>query len=410
MAQAIAVGGQIAVLGTTDDGVEVALLEAATGAVVGGRALGHGCVPVPAAGATSLLARCGGALVVIDPATLAERWRGALGGTTFRVTARGDLVVASVDVAATPAAPRHKAVVAFEATGRTRWRTTMPTERGIGVAEDAERVYVFEGDPTVWALDRQTGAILWATPMTQPIADVVALGDGTLAVVREGEVVRLDGAAGAEAEVLVPRGVHDLAVAGSWIFTIEDPGEDGFRAPRLHGRDLATGQQWIYPRPIDGSSALTFGDGVVHACSPTGTLHAIDRARGTGRWWADTGGACGAITVGGVTLVGLDRGTDLGFATAAIDPARRSRAPWATIRGRFRDGIGATGVRGHRVWIGDRVVVTDARGRFSARVRRGARVSVTLDPRDVGLGVEGAVLGPGDPPRVELASYYEDCH
>jgi hypothetical protein len=62
------------------------------------------------------------------------------------------------------------------------------------------------------------------------------------------------------------------------------------------------------------------------------------------------------------------------------------------------------------VWIGDRMVRTDARGRFRATVRRGPAISIQMDPRDVDAPVDQTVIRPGDPLRVEITTYYEDCH
>ena len=90
------------------------------------------------------------------------------------------------------------------------------------LAEDDLRVYAYEHDPTVWALDRLTGALLWAAPMEQSIHDVAPLADGSLAVARAGGVVRLDGEHGRELETLAAGEVIALAVRGTWLYTVTE--------------------------------------------------------------------------------------------------------------------------------------------------------------------------------------------
>lgn len=399
VAAAIALGDRIALIGVGDgEGASVLHVDRATGKTLRQRPLGPDCGGVQVEGASYLVAVCGDDVVAIDPASLDERWRRPLGGRPRELTARGDLLVVSLDgTAPDPELGVGTGLVAFEATGRERWRAHVPTTRSIYLAEDANRIYAYEVDPTVWAFDRSTGARVWAAPMEQHITAVTPLGDGTIAVFRAGGVVRYD-EAGREGAALVDHDVAGFAARGSWLYTIE-PTAGEVDVGRVHGRDRATGRTWTYARPVSGP--LTVGDGVIFACGPNGIVHAIDADTGAGRWWVDTGRECGVVETGAGVLAGGWRG-------AILVHDRPSRAPKVTIRGAFVDTVGGYELGGRGIWVGDQLVRTDRHGNFRATVRRGARISISLEDR--GLPVDDVTLRRGDDTDVTLSTYYEDCH
>ena len=73
-------------------------------------------------------------------------------------------------------------------------------------------------------------------------------------------------------------------------------------------------------------------------------------------------------------------------------------------------GAGREATAGLRVWVGDRVVKTDRKGRFKAKVNRRRAVTVRMDPRDVDGNTDPVVLPDGNASPVELTTWYEDCH
>jgi hypothetical protein len=266
-----------------------------------------------------------------------------------------------------------------------------------------------------WALDRATGAILWELLLREP-EDIVALNDGSIAVPREGKVVRIDGANGQEIEVLLNQEAKTMAVSGSWLVTTDIDGH-------LRGMNVATRQTWtntgLASRTDGFEATFAFGNGVIFGCG-AGTLNAIDVASGKGLWWVAVGGYCEVQMVGSTPVARLSSlnpgfedgvtpydpypdendfgeeedvipGAEEGNIGAILDGAA-NRAPRVTIRGRLMDSDRDSGLAIRSLRINNQAVRVDSRGRFRTTVRGAPRVAIqavidsdesvhALDPR-----------------------------
>ena len=292
------------------------------------------------------------------PATLAARWR--------RLPPQQR--IESIDVAGGALAARAvdgvTEVLAFGNDGETRWRTPLPA-RFLALRAGADTLFAFEGDPTVWRLDPRSGRVAWTHPSAKPIADVVPLAPGLVAVVRSDDLVLLDGA----------------------------------------GRELST-------RPRNPHVVgFAVHDARLFSCIDDGTLQAVDLASGRALWWArvSTGDESCAVLGATADRVLIDRGGRW----IALDTTRPapSAAP-VTIRGRYRDVENPKArLRGLVVHVGKRRVRTDARGRFAATVRTHGPIEVRVD------GIESydsrTVVWPDEQghDRIELSNHIDDsCH
>ena len=387
----------------------VAVGDPRTGATVRARSLAGDCrgVAVDDRGARLLFAACERELVAIDPGTLAERWRVALGGypsTLDAIAARADLVLVPVYVPEPGITGRGVMwLVALDVGGRERWRLALP-DVNVAVRDGGDAVHVItRGAATrLTAIERATGATRWTRAIDGSDAEVVDVDRATLALAGRAGVVLVDAATGAERRRVIDGPVWKLAVAGDWLLTIE-PGDwpDG-PTGRLHGRNLATGARWTYA-PEVWAGALTVVDDVVIASRDTGVLHAVEVATGVSRWWADTGFGRDVAVIDAHRLVTIRENSAI-----VIETDRASAAPIVIVRGRFVEACGAR--RGQRVWIGNRMVRTDRGGRFRARVRGGARITVTADPRDTRSDVGPVVRVAGEDLHVELTTYKGGCY
>jgi outer membrane protein assembly factor BamB len=375
-----------------------AILSAKTGALRVEKSF-QGCAGAGVDPAGLLLARCGEKeteLAALDAGSLEPMWRVKLGARIQTVTARADLVVAKLE--------GNQLVALEKGRGDVRWRASVPSQASIVIEEDRRHVYAFEADPTVWAYDRATGKLAWSRPEKLRITDMKPWADDTLALELEDGLHELDARTGAELRLLSSQTMS--TIDAPWLYTFERPDDRWFRGARLRAVHLAAGHTWVYRRPLGDWPPTARGD-VIYACSETGVLHAIDRARGERVWWADIGTSC-AVTplAGGKVLV------DDGERLLALDPSQpRAAEPAVTVRGRFRNADGRP-QRHVRIWLGDVAVKTGPGGAFTATLPRRDTITVRVDPRDIDGSSEPVVLHPlaGDKLRVELRSWYEDCH
>jgi outer membrane protein assembly factor BamB len=274
------------------------------------------------------------------------------------------------------------------------------TDQALMMTATSDRLYVYEADPNVWAIDRSTGKLLWTVPFDDHIRTLRVDGDAIEVTQDEAEVT-LDAAGRVTAEKVVEAPEEEARpeapfIAGDWTYTRTPERE--YHEGILRARNRKTGASWRFAT----DRVLAVRDGTAYTCGDGGILHAIDVASGKASWWADTGPGC-PVTVAGGRVYSAVEGKLLAF-----DPDQPSLSKdTVTIRGSFDGEAG-----GLRVWVGDKMVKTDRKGRFKAKVKRRSVVTVALDPRDVEGNTDPVAVfaGKGDIEPVVLTEWYEDCH
>jgi outer membrane protein assembly factor BamB len=320
-----------------------------------------GCSPAASRVTGSLFALCGelgNEVVALDPRTLEERWRRTLDHQVVTLAAGSDVVLVSLREARPNGWQEVVALGAGE--GDVRWHSRLPSNN-VDLRSDGDQLFAFERDPTVWALDVDTGHVRWSRKSDKAIYDVVPIRESLTAVIGQESLWLLDDGRDVASRAKDVRSISEIA--WPWLYSCDDKGD-------LHAVNLDSGQEaWRAHVTVEGSTCAVFPGETVF-------VQAADH------------------------LMALD----------TTQPAARAKP--VTIRGRFKDVIGAKeSVRNHLVWIGERRVRTDAHGRFVATVRAHGPISVSL--ADVSGPGSHAVVWPdaGSHQRVELTNdYYEDCH
>jgi len=320
-----------------------------------------GCSPAAGRVTGSLFALCGelgNEVVALDPATLEERWRRVLDHQVVTLAAGSDVVLVSLREARPNGWQEVVALGASE--GDERWRSRLPSNN-VDLRSDGDQLFAFERDPTVWALDIDTGHVRWSRKTEKAIYDVVPIRESLTAVIGQESLWLLDDGRDVASRAKDARSISEIA--WPWLYSCDDKGD-------LHAVNLENGQEaWRAHVTVEGSTCAVF---------PGETV--------------------------------LVQGVDHLMALDTTQPAGRGRP--VTIRGRFKDVIGEKqSVRNHAVLIGERRVRTDAHGRFVATVRAHGPISVSL--ADVSGPGSHAVVWPdaGSHQKVELTNdYYEDCH
>ena len=306
----------------------------------------------------SLFATCGAdnAVTAVDPETLEVRWQRKL-----------ERIVAALDggegtlLVSLRSEPRMQwqEVVALGDAGDVKWRSWLPASN-VSLRADGDELFAFERDPTVWALDPADGHVRWSRKTEKAIFAVVPLRDALTAVIGQ---------------------------EGLWLL---DDGRDAASRGTLKEARAVSEIDW--PR--------------MYSCDD-GQLSAIDLESGRELWHTTVApGDCRVFSTGRGVFV---QNAEHLLALDTTQPAGRASA--VTIRGRFRDKVNERKkVRGIEVHVANRVVRTDAHGRFAATVRVHGPIAVRLD------GVQGpesdVVLWPDGKSqhRVDLSNmYYEDC-
>ncbi|MBX3271761.1 MAG: PQQ-binding-like beta-propeller repeat protein [Sandaracinaceae bacterium] len=338
-----------------DDGAEVVLLDAASGAVRARatpppRANGFDDQPRASLLAGRLVAEAEpGALVVCDAAG-AEAWRVRCLGPSFDACRVRAVATAGALVVATG---RTLALVAHDITsGAERWRhepdSGLSWSHG-ALAADGARVYASSyGTHALVALDAQTGALVWQAECDAAYGPGMGRGPGdcmglssdgrrvAAIAVSGSEVLVLDAATGASEQHLFGR---DLGFATLVAVLAGDALVLGGLASAEAGAvavvDLATGAvRWTIRTPEPVRSVVARGD-VVWARGIYGTLWRLDARDGavSARW---------GLRGGGQVHADADRLVlDDGAHAIMIDPAgrrartRRSASP-ASPRSRPR--------------------------------------------------------------------------
>ncbi len=373
---------------TADDGGDIVVIDAASGAVraqVTAPARESGFDDLPRA---MLL---GDALVTEpEPRTLAvrslegaERWRTPCAGPAFaacrvRAVRAGDALMIATGRS-------FLELVAFDAsTGARRW--SYAPDLGVAheresFATDGALVFVATYAHRLVALDVTTGALRWEAGCDEafaagavtgrgpaPCTQVSVAGDRVIAVgVAGSELLVFDAASGARRHRLLARdvgtyGMGAVASAGEALFVGAGVSAEAGAVLRL---DLASGAvAWTHSTAEPVRSVIVRGDDV-WARGVFGSLWRLHARDGEvlARWGLSGGHQ--VIDVGGGIVV------DDASAVLRLDPARATGPdPEPVVSGTARlESEAGPRVAGLRVRVGDEVAITDESGAFSARVR-----------------------------------------
>jgi outer membrane protein assembly factor BamB len=244
-------------------------------------------------------------------------WRAHPGGVILTCVTLGEVTVATTS---------ERRVIAYGPTGVVLWVVTAPDSVNQPASVLGVQLVVASVDGTVMVLDPATGRTVWRTKMPSELAlQPVAVGD-TLVVIDENGTTAAFGADGHELwrSTEVPAGV--FAISGG-VLVVNERG-----ATTMRGYDLATGTKLWRSWEPDIVRSLTDLDGVALAYTPHG-VKAFDTATGA-VLWSVTEQALDLIVVGdrvvlatAQDLVVLDRE---GAESARI-PHGLSRLPAASV-------------------------------------------------------------------------------
>ena len=263
----------------------------------------------------------------VDGATGAEKWR-------FDMECARPFVVSDDSHLCLPSSPTVDAAGATlyigsgddkwfaldAASGALKWHfkstgeapgTDKPAwnKNGAALSADGGTVYVGEGtftsdkNHTLWALDGQTGAVLWqfhsehgptagrifASPMVAHQRVYVGLSDATIYALDEKTGATDWTYATANFEHLAPT----LSADGAAVYVGETEGIDD----RVWALDAASGTElWHFGGEQTYAPLATLADGAVLVITGAGDLVALDHATGKKIWKADIGDALAAPT------------------------------------------------------------------------------------------------------------------
>ncbi|PCC67821.1 PQQ-like domain-containing protein [Nannocystis exedens] len=291
------------------------------------------------------------------------------------------------------------------ADGRELWRIAGGEQaeftRAGRLWTDDDRGYV-RGDRGLLAFDPNTGAILWSGVRVGDGCGVLA-EDGVLLVEEPGRdgPRRLDPATGAElgrfggggarcvwAVDPIDGGAAPAVLEDSRLFAFEVPDRRG--KAELRARDVASGRELWRRGGLDPHVLLADHD-AVYVRRADDILVALDAATGAPQVEISLAGEFDLSLLSG----GGPRGPLLlanGHTGTAwlLGRGEQPSAPEAyTVRGRLvPDGLSRRQVRGVPVRVGERLVRSDAAGRFSARGVASGAIAVGVD-EDRGPGTPG---------------------
>lgn len=229
---------------------------------------------------------CAGIFYAFDRATGEIRWRHDIrpdGNSSFHgdPVVAGDLVVFDADL---PSTVGHVYAAELD-TGRLRWKY-----RSVGVPTDlarlGTRVYAVNADHTLLSLDLQGGKLDWefsspdpSSEKTSPV-DPAVTSDRVIFATPPGTVYALDSQSGG---VIWKRELG--ARVSTSVLVVDDAAYVGTAQGRLYRLDVATGAvaaQREIPGVPGGKPA--FADDSILLVSYPGRLLAVDRALTTVRW------------------------------------------------------------------------------------------------------------------------------
>jgi outer membrane protein assembly factor BamB len=220
-----------------------------------------------------------GHLVALDRTTGRQRWAIEAGrGVTSDVVQRGDLGYAvSLD----------DELMCFDlATGRLRWRfATGARTEGVRTSSPvvvSDRVYFVGLDWTAYALDADSGRVLWSRSLESPATTTPALaGRALFFATEDGRLHRLDPVSGAMSSSPLEGGPFSGPVmpAGDSLLVLLGPGS-------VTAYDVAAGRiRWTRSAARNWTSSRPYRwHGNVLVGTEDGELLALDLADGAVRW------------------------------------------------------------------------------------------------------------------------------
>ncbi|MFM9106491.1 MAG: PQQ-binding-like beta-propeller repeat protein [Chloroflexota bacterium] len=234
--------------------------------------------PVVSAGLVLLPTRTG-ALVALDAASGAERWRRDLGGYVARSAAAAD-----GDSAYVASGYWLSAVSLVD--GTLRWQAPIRFAGPSAPLMDRERVILATQEGSVYAFRPADGSQVWVRHSEGMVFGSVALADGRVYFGNErGQVFALDAGTGSEVwRTQAGAGIRGApAISGGTLFVATDAGETIALA-------TATGQE-RWRAATGGGSSPALRNGVVYVAPGEGGLTALDAATGAEAWHASGNGA-----------------------------------------------------------------------------------------------------------------------
>jgi outer membrane protein assembly factor BamB len=185
------------------------------------------------------------------------------------------------------------------------------------MASDAERIYVATIEHKIYAVEFQSGKIIWTVTLDASIAGGVTLADGKLLVgTFAGKVIALDAQTGKTIwEAKTDNWVWQAPVAaGDLVFATDLSGT-------LHAFAPADGTpKWSKTLDKPTQAAPAFDNGLVFIGTTAGAVHAFSAADGTQKWEQKLeGGVFGALRVFGGKLLIVVNGSKYQLAALAPD-------------------------------------------------------------------------------------------
>jgi outer membrane protein assembly factor BamB len=219
---------------------------------------------------------------------------------------------------------KTSALVAIDGSTHARlWRVALGGLSRSAPAVFGGRVFLGARDNAVYAVEVETGRVVWKAKAKGRVDPGVAVARGLVFAVSENpssgraavDAFRSDSGklAWSFSPARLPAGVTSPSVAGGAVFV-------GFGDGTVRAVDAATGaERWHEPVRADFSplSSPAYAAGRVYVVDRNGGLYAFDAATGTRAWdyqFDGTGDWSAPLVSGGFVLVALDDGT-----LAAVD-------------------------------------------------------------------------------------------
>ncbi len=269
-------------------------------------------------------------------------------------------------------------ITAFDAErGRVQWRVDLEPDDeddgyfGGGIAFDGDRIYVTTGFARIFALEAESGAVIWNQRVSAPIRAAPAVASGRVfAVTLDNQTIAL--AADDGRRLWTHSGIQEItslvggaspAVSGSTVVVPYSSGE-------IFGLLAETGRPLWSHNLASVTRADPLGDlaqirgapvidrGVVFAISNSGRMVAIDLRQGVRAWEAEVGGV-EMPWVGGDFIFVVTNNAQVIALTR-----RDGRIRWVQPLPRFEDPEDQTGpiAWSGPVLAGDRLIVAGSQG------------------------------------------------